>query len=338
VSHPLHECPCCRAEAAEFCAEPEPHLHCARCDHRWRNSPALSGEYYARLTGRNAASARALERKLDGRLAALRSLVQNGQRLLEIGCAEGALGARIKQEFRVHYAGIEPSKDAAAAAAVLDEVHPSASDDRMREPFDGVLSFHVLEHIEDVAAQLALVRRWLRADGWLLLEVPHGSGHADLSWDRNPEHVHQFSVASLVTLLARSGFVAHRVETGHFESPTYNDSVRVLARPARDAAVRRAALLARVRRRLPGGFLVRGTGGDFRKFIEPLLAELGVIGLIGEAGTAAGRPVVPYAAGHARLPILVCSLYFEDEIVGDLIRLGHPEVAIVRLSELLENS
>lgn len=313
-------------------ARPEPHLICPRCAHRWRAPEAASVTAYADLSARNAMSAAWVGRKFAERAAAIAPLLRDGQRLLEIGCAEGELGRRLKQGRDLHYCGVELSRDADAAARTLDRVHCGPAATLEAEPFDGVIAFHVLEHIAQLDREIDGWRRVLAPDGWLLIEVPNRAGHPDLEWDTNPEHLHQFSLASLAALLIRCALAPVWITGGHFESPAYSDSLRVLARQVAGPLGQRDAMLARIRRRLPNAFLVRGSGGDFRKFLAPLADALPIAGVL---GTNDGERT--YDPQHdAQMPILVCSLRFEDEIVRDLAARGHPAAGLVRLSELLQ--
>ena len=118
----MNACPCCAHAAPEALPEdatpgvvPRAFQRCGRCGHVWSLAVAPSSAYYQSLVGRNAADQATLQAKLDGRIASLRSVLRDGLRILEVGCAEGALGQRIKQEFQVHYVGLEPSKDADTA-------------------------------------------------------------------------------------------------------------------------------------------------------------------------------------------------------------------------------
>lgn len=325
-------CPVCgyRGAVAEQAAGPE-------------DSAAYTTAHYATLTGRNALPARYLEPKLADRIANLRPLLRVDMRILEVGCAEGQLGARLKAEARLHYTGIEPSRDADAAAGVLDAVYvdssallPCADESR----FDAILAFHVLEHIPDPAAELARWARLVRPDGWLMIEVPHGGGHPDLARDLNAEHLHQFTTAALACLLQRCNFETMAASRGHFESPVYTDSLRVLARPTLTDVARRERLVARFRRQIPGLFAVYGLGGDFRCYVQPVLGQLPVQVLIDSdpqrAGQAVnGLKVETYSpARHRSLPILVCSLRHEESILAALQRAGHSAERIHLLADI----
>ena len=96
--------------------------------------------------------------------------------VLEIGCGQGSLGARLAQRYR--YLGLEPDRASwevareRMRAAGHGEVRNITSGELGTERFDLVCAFEVLEHIEDDAAA---VKQWaarLRGRGWLLLSTP----------------------------------------------------------------------------------------------------------------------------------------------------------------------
>jgi SAM-dependent methyltransferase len=282
-----------------------------------------------------------LERKLADRLADISSLVSDGQRVLEIGCAEGRLGGQVKGLAKVEYTGVEPSADADVAGRVLDRVVRGTSAHLTDGPYDLLLAFHVLEHIPDVASEMAQWRRLLGVSGTALLEVPEEAGHRLLSWDAHVEHFHYFTAASLAALCDRSGFQTTSLTSGHFESVVYPDSLRLLAQPRTTAAIRREMLLARFRGFFPGPFAVYGIGGDFRNYVEPLLDALPVAALIdsnpGRQGNRIGNLTVASfdRACHGALPLLVSSVRFKAEIAASLQTAhGVPAERIVGLDDI----
>jgi len=273
-------------------------------------------------------------------MGTLAALLRNRRRVIEIGCAEGALGAWAKMLAPLDYTGIEPSRDAAAARRVLDRVLPQIPEKLDGAPYDLVLAFHVLEHIPDIAAEVLRWRRLLNPGGFAVVEVPRSAGHPFLSWDMNAEHLHQFTAASLVSLFRRHGLEAVALTSGHFESTVYCDSLRLVARPAVPDGVRRRALLDRFRSLFPDRFAVYGVGGDFRNYVQPLLGELPVAALMdsdtARHGERVGELVIePYdPVRHAGLPVLIASLRYRSEIAARLVRQGVPPAAISGLEEI----
>ena len=350
----MNACPCCAHAAAQALPEDttpgvasRAFQLCERCGHVWSLAAAPSNAFYQYLVGRNASDQATLQAKLDGRMASLNSLIKDGLRILEVGCAEGALGKRIKQGYQVHYVGLEPSKDADTARQVLDRVHASHEELLGAAPdakFDLILSFHVLEHVPDVAAELAAWRRLCTPATQLLLEVPHQAGHPLLALDRNAEHVHQFSTASMTTLLQRHGFTVQQLSTGHFESAVYPDSLRLAARPSFSAAQRQAALLARLEELFPEGFAIYGIGGDFHNYLLPLLPLLpprrlralhdSNAELQGQSLPALNAlPITAFT--NQGLPVLIASARFASAIRQKLGAAGMPPALLLDLSDVL---
>lgn len=333
-------CPCCSSPQEDQHIDPTSHYCCPRCGHRWRAPEALPTIYYGKLRGRNVIEGASHARKLRDRMADISPLLRSGMRVLEIGCAEGSLGAMIRDSVAVHYTGIELSEDATTAVSVLDRVMRTPAAAMSDETFDLLLSFHVLEHIEDIAGELVHWRRLLAPSGRLLIEVPNQSGHRLLSLDPNPEHLHQFTPASLTALLHHSGFEVERLESGHWESSVYSDSLRVLARPMIDDAQRQKLLLQRFLARLPKPFAAWGIGGDFRCYVEPLLDSLPVAALIDNTPQRHGEHHGHLAVEgydplrHGNLPILICSVRYREAILSDLAALGIPPSRVVSLDDI----
>ena len=334
-------CPCCGKADVETLGTPALHCHCPACGHRWQTADTqIQGHYYAALKGRNAVPAADRERKLTDRLEDLAPLVRDGLRILEIGCAEGGLGARIKGLSRVDYTGVELSVDAETAVAALDRVIRTPSSTLEDGPYDLLLAFHVLEHISDVFAETRHWHRLLAESGTAVVEVPRAAGHRLHAWDANPEHIHHFTEASLVALFRNAGFELESLSAGHFESPVYNDNLRLIARPGLNESQRRQRLLARFRRYLPAPFVVYGLGGDFRNYVEPYLAELQVAALVDgdsrrKGERIGGLTVTAFdSARHSGFPVLVASVRFKSEIVARLATEGVPPARIVGLDDV----
>lgn len=333
-------CPCCgNASTSRDEALRLPDA-CPACGHRWQGNVAVTSSDYRTQLHRNSTNSLEHQHKLSDRLRDIGPLLKAGMRILEIGCAEGSLGQLVRGVAAVTYTGVELSADAESAAGVLDRVIRSPASSIAGESFDLLLSFHVLEHIEDIAAELAHWRQLLVDGGSLLVEVPNQAGHRLLSLDPNLEHIHQFTPASLTALLHHSDFEIQRLETGHWESSVYSDSLRVLAQPALTDAQRRTQLLQRFLARLPGPFAAWGIGGDFRGYVEPLLESLPVTALIDNAAQRHGErhgPLVVEAYDpmrHESLPILVCSVRHREEILRDLASLGIAASRIVTLDDI----
>jgi glycosyltransferase involved in cell wall biosynthesis/SAM-dependent methyltransferase len=130
--------------------------------------------------------------------------------VLEIGCGQGSLGARLAQRYR--YLGVEPDRTSwtvaqrrISAVGPGGEVRNIPVDALGTERFDLVCAFEVLEHIEDDATTLKEWSVRLRAGGWLLLSVPaHQRRYGPA--DELAGHFRRYDPEALTALLASCGF------------------------------------------------------------------------------------------------------------------------------------
>jgi SAM-dependent methyltransferase len=144
-------------------------------------------------------------------------------RLLEVGSGFGYTRAAA-QRRGLHTDGVDVNPHAAAEARRRYGLATFTGTlaERLASPppvdADAVLYQFVLEHVPDVAAELACARAALRPGGWLLLVVPSmeaaeidvfGASYRSFRAD----HLHLFSRASVGRLLARAGFEARVAET-----------------------------------------------------------------------------------------------------------------------------
>ena len=108
------------------------------------------------------------------RIARIRPYLERGARVLDIGCADGAL-ARFVPTLG-GYLGVDPgieSSRGTSAGRLIKGLFPDDLPDAA-ETFDAIVMLAVLEHIP-VAAQAALAeacRRHLRPGGLVLITVP----------------------------------------------------------------------------------------------------------------------------------------------------------------------
>lgn len=332
-------CPCCRALRPVSEERPFAHLCCQHCGHKWRLVGDVS-TYYAPLMGRSAGIERDTIRKNTERAKAVEAVMQDGIRVLEIGCAEGTLGALLKDKYDLSYVGVEISKDANAAATRLDEVWTKPLQEMPISHFDVALAFHVFEHIADIDSQLLWLSEALAECGKLVIEVPCEAGNTWLDWDYNVEHLHYFSAGSLTVLLNRHGFLVPRLETGHYDSAVYNNSLRAFATVRESSERVRARLIERFKSLLGPQFKIYAVGGDFRNYVLPFLSELNVMAIYDSDPTRQGtrienhtvRPFEPQDS--VRLPILIASYRYRDQIQAALLQAGVAPELLFGLDDL----
>ncbi|HTZ28877.1 MAG TPA: methyltransferase [Streptosporangiaceae bacterium] len=129
--------------------------------------------------------------------------------VLEVGCGQGSLGARLAQRYR--YLGVEPDQTSWAVASRRvgatggGEVRNVAFSALGDERFDLVCAFEVLEHIEDDATTLKEWATRLRPGGWLLLSVP-AHQHRYAKADEMAGHFRRYDPAVMTSLLTSCGF------------------------------------------------------------------------------------------------------------------------------------
>jgi glycosyltransferase involved in cell wall biosynthesis/SAM-dependent methyltransferase len=129
--------------------------------------------------------------------------------VLEVGCGQGSLGARLTQRYR--YVGVEPDETSwtvakrRLSALGEGEVRNIPFGELGDERFDLVCAFEVLEHIEDDATTLKEWATRLRPGGWLLLSVPaHQRRFAKA--DEMAGHFRRYDPEAMTALLTSCGF------------------------------------------------------------------------------------------------------------------------------------
>ena len=152
--------------------------------------------------------------RFGARRAFLLERVVAGDRVLDLGCGDGAFAAALLDAgCAVTMADVaeEALRRARARARGAEAVKlaeggplPFAED-----AFDVVWAGEVLEHVADVAGLLAEVRRVLRWGGRLLATTPwHGRlvVATDAHFDPRSDHLRFFSARTLRAVIADAGF------------------------------------------------------------------------------------------------------------------------------------
>lgn len=127
---------------------------------------------------------------------------------LEIGCGQGAFGARLARD--VAYLGVEPDPHSFAVAQqrigsqggkVINGTDAAVPPETT---YDLVCAFEVLEHIEDDRAALSDWAPLVRPGGHLVLSVPAFQDRFG-PMDRHAGHYRRYSPAGLAALLEEAG-------------------------------------------------------------------------------------------------------------------------------------
>lgn len=130
--------------------------------------------------------------------------------VLEIGCGQGAVGARLALRYD-DYLGIEPDETSytvasgRVAAVGRGEVRNLMAKELGDRRFDLVCAFEVLEHLEDDKAALAEFAEKVKPGGWLLLSVPAYQDRFG-PWDELVGHFRRYDPQGMTELLSSAGF------------------------------------------------------------------------------------------------------------------------------------
>jgi SAM-dependent methyltransferase len=139
-----------------------------------------------------------------------------GDRVLEVGAGDGRFVAAMRARGLDAW-GIEPVSDAVGGAV---ERVPVEDADLAPASLDGVVVWHVLEHLDEPAAAVAKLAVALREGGWMVVACPNlDSVQARIGGDRwfhqdVPRHRTHFTARGLRTLCERQGLGVRT--TGHW--------------------------------------------------------------------------------------------------------------------------
>jgi 2-polyprenyl-3-methyl-5-hydroxy-6-metoxy-1,4-benzoquinol methylase len=160
----------------------------------------------------------------------LRFIPTAAQRVLEIGCGEGAFSATVKERTGAEAWGIELNVQAAERArAVIDRVLVGDANERIAELpdtyFDAIVCNDVLEHLVDPVGTLTQLRRKLKPEGIVVASIPNIRFLPALSkvvfrkdfpqedfgiFDRT--HLRFFTRKSIVRMFKTAGFTMRRIK------------------------------------------------------------------------------------------------------------------------------
>jgi SAM-dependent methyltransferase len=148
-----------------------------------------------------------IRRRFDvlGRVAG--DLIAGAQEIAEIGCGHGLLQQQIEDAYAKEVAGFDLNEFALkhnlssrSGVYCYDILQKHLS---LRERFDLILLFDVLEHIADEDAFLTALRFHLAPAGKVILNVPAGPW-AYSAYDRAAGHVRRYSARSLRDTMGRN--------------------------------------------------------------------------------------------------------------------------------------
>lgn len=148
------------------------------------------------------------------RVHELKSILQPGQKLLDVGCGGGFFVYALNQHG-IQAQGIEPNQGFAGYAC--DELKVPVQNAFLQDvdfpagTFDIVTLNHVLEHVEDPAATLSRLSGWIKPNGFLVVEVPNVEATYHAPRNRyHVGHLYNFNRLTLEGIGRRAGLNIHR--------------------------------------------------------------------------------------------------------------------------------
>lgn len=148
----------------------------------------------------------------------VRGRVQKNSVILDVGCGTGGLIKSFIAAGFVSVAGISVSpaevkicRDQGLSACTVEDF-----DDSITWRADCITASHVLEHVSAVPQFLSNLRRWLKPDGEVYIEVPDATRyhlHDSICQGFNSEHINHFSVDHLNKAMIRAGFIVKQAGT-----------------------------------------------------------------------------------------------------------------------------
>jgi SAM-dependent methyltransferase len=185
------------------------------------------------------------------------------ERALDIGASAGLLLKALHQQYACDISGVEPGKAYRSFARESGIRMVASIDELQGEQFDFVAMSHVLEHLPDPVAYLSNLREgFLRAPGWLLVEVPNLYCHESFEF----AHLTSFCQTTLKQTLEKAGYEIVRIERhGRPYTRLLPYYLTALARPGRNRFVPHSE------RHVP---LKRAAGLAFRDLVSFMLPHL----------------------------------------------------------------
>ena len=154
------------------------------------------------------------------------SLVPEGSRVLEIGCADGFMGEYLLKKKQCQVLGVEIDKEAGQKArqrglqVVTGDIEENSviSKIKTKNKFEVILASSVIEHLKDPQKALWQWRNFLKDDGYLIITTPnvaHWSSRLKIFLGKFPceeygifdkNHLHFFTIETFKKLIEDCGF------------------------------------------------------------------------------------------------------------------------------------
>lgn len=156
----------------------------------------------------------------DDRVCRYGDFVPKGGRVLDVGCGGGFFLAALRRERPdVHVEGIEPGivqSRYASEVLRLPVLRGRYQEYTVAEPFDLITVYHVIEHLHDLAAHFAFLRRLVRPGGHVVIETPNLEGLWEGIGMFHIAHLYLFTPASLSRVAQNHGFAVSSVKVSNY--------------------------------------------------------------------------------------------------------------------------
>lgn len=154
-------------------------------------------------------------------------LIRN-KKWLDFGCGLGGMLDQMSGEA-AYAVGLEPNRDRASVVASKGHNVVNGLDEIEEQSFDVVTLFHVLEHLLSPVKVLREIKRVLKPEGKVLVEVPHARDALFTIYQSDPykrftfwsEHLVLHTRLSLLAVMRAAGFGAPEI-VGYQRYPLAN--------------------------------------------------------------------------------------------------------------------
>lgn len=146
--------------------------------------------------------------------------------VLDIGCGTGAF-LNTMQTAGWNVDGLEPDATARSKAEALYKITPQSSEkiyEKEAYTYDAITMWHVLEHVHELQAYIAQLKKMIRTKGKIFIAVPnytsYDAKHYKEYWAAYdvPRHLYHFSPKSMGTLLAAHGLKIDAIKPMWYDS------------------------------------------------------------------------------------------------------------------------
>jgi 2-polyprenyl-3-methyl-5-hydroxy-6-metoxy-1,4-benzoquinol methylase len=158
---------------------------------------------------------RALIRRVSGRTAG---------NVLDIGCGTGGF-LNVMKDAGWNTVGLEPNETARKTAASKGlDVYNSDDLFTLKQKFQVITMWHVLEHVHELHRYINRIATLLEHEGVFIVAVPNYTANDQLAYQQYwaaydvPRHLYHFSPASMKTLAEKHGFTIEKMLPMWFDS------------------------------------------------------------------------------------------------------------------------